>query len=294
MTIALGQISCDQIVDMQMPYKTPLELFIGATAEDVDRHRHWLEPWALCPQTGGAIMAVQSYLLRTSHHTILVDTCVGCDKTSDGFAPWHLRTDTSWLDRLGKAGVGVEDVDFVFCTHLHIDHVGWNTQLVDGRWVPTFPNAKYVMSKADLEHAAANPDPRYHESVLPVIEAGQALAVEMDHALDNEIWLEPSPGHTPGHVCVAMASQGAEAVIAGDLIHSPLQLKHPDWGFLYDTDPDLATQTRKAFLDRHCETDRLVMTAHFPAPTVGHVIRDGDAYGFRFRGAEGTGVPAKV
>ena len=293
MTITLGAITCDQIVEMQMPYDTPQNLFQGCTDEDVARHRHWLEPWALCPDSGAAILAVQSYLLRTSHHTILVDTCVGCGKTA-GFDAWSQRTDESWLERLAEAGVRPEDVDFVMCTHLHIDHVGWNTRQVDGRWVPTFPNAKYVMSKQDMDHAAANPDPKYHESVLPVIEAGQALAVEMDHTLDDEIWLEPSPGHTPGHICVAAASQGAEAVIAGDLIHSPLQLKHPEWGFLYDTDAALATETRKAFLDSHCERDRLVMTAHFPSPTVGHVTRDGDAYGFRFHGVEGTGVPEVV
>lgn len=293
MTIALGNVTCDQIVEMQMPYQTPVELFLGATDDDVERHRHWLEPWALCPQTGAAILAVQSYLLRTSHHTILVDTCVGCGKTSD-FGLWSQRTDETWLERLAEAGVGPEDVDFVMCTHLHIDHVGWNTRLVDGRWVPTFPNAKYIMSKPDLDHAAANPYPNYHESVLPVIEAGQAVPVEMNHALDDEIWLEPSPGHTPGHVCVAAASQGKQAVITGDLIHSPLQLKHPDWGFLYDTDPVLATRSRKAFLEAHCETDRLVMPAHFPSPTAGHVTRDRDVYGFRFRGTDGTGVPEQV
>ena len=294
MNLNCGDIRIDQIIEMELPYRAPLELFIGATEDDVERHRAWLEPWGLCPETGGVIIAVQSYLLRTSRHTILVDTCVGCGKNNPWFEPWHLRTDDGWLSKLAAVGVVPEQVDFVMCSHLHSDHVGWNTRLVDGRWVPTFPNAKYIMTQKDLDYAAANADDKYHESVLPVIDAGQAVGVEVDHALDDEVWLEPSLGHTPGHVCICTSSKGAEAVMSGDLIHSPLQLKYPEWGFSADSDPDLAAKTRHAFLEAHCDRDRLVMTAHFPSPSVGHVTRDGSNFGFRFLDVEGSGKPREV
>ena len=174
------------------------------------------------------------------------------------------------------------EIDFVFCTHLHADHCGWNTQLVDGRWVPTFPNAKYILSRREVAHYEAQPNDAYRESVLPVIEAGQAVLVEMDHALDDEVWLEPTPGHTPGHVAVHLASEGREAVMCGDLMHSPVQCRHPEWRFMSDWDPAMARAMRRAFLEANCETDRLVLTAHFPSPSVGHVVEKGAAFDFRY------------
>jgi glyoxylase-like metal-dependent hydrolase (beta-lactamase superfamily II) len=282
MPIAVGGIRIDRVPEMEAPFRTPAELFVEDTAEALDTHRHWLEPGALCPDTGRLILAVQSYLVRTGRHTVLIDTCVGCHKSNPWHAAWDQRTDRAWLARLSAAGVAPEAVDYVFCTHLHSDHCGWNTQLVDGRWVPTFPNATYILAKSEVDHIRAADVSQYHESVLPVIAAGQALLVDTDHALDDEIWLEPTPGHTPGHYAVGLASNGAEAVMCGDLIHSPIQCLYPHWRYRIDTDPVQGNATRRAFLEANCERDRLVMTAHFPSPSMGHVVADGDAFRFRF------------
>jgi glyoxylase-like metal-dependent hydrolase (beta-lactamase superfamily II) len=280
--IDLGGIAIDRVVEMEFAFRTPQELFTDATDEAVAAHREALEPWALCPATGRLIIAVQSYLVRTAHHTILIDTCVGCDKTSTFLDLWHRRSDRSWLARLEQAGARPEDIDYVMCTHLHSDHCGWNTQLVGGRWVPTFPNARYVMTKAAVERAEAVAAPQYEESISPVIAAGQALLVESDHALDDEVWLEPTPGHAPGHVAVGLAAKGKEAVMCGDLIHAPIQCAYPDWRYHIDSDPEQAVRTRRAFLEDSCARGRLVLTAHFPSPSMGRVVEEGEAFGFRF------------
>ena len=260
----------------------PTEAFPEATERDGAALRHWLEPNALCTRSDMLILAVQSYLIRTSRHTVLVDTCVGCNKRNEWFPPWHQRTDTSWLARLAAAGVQPNDVDFVLCTHLHGDHCGWNTRLVDGRWVPTFPNARYVMTRGELQNYETNPTDGYRENVLPIVEAGQAVPVEADHALDDEVWLEPTPGHTPGHVAVALASGGKRALMCGDVMHSPLQWVYPEWRYWADFDPELAKKTRREFLEANCNSDRLVMTARFPSPSVGRVIERDGTFGFDF------------
>ncbi len=280
--IAVGDILVRRVLEMEIPFRTPENLFPDSTPEAIDAHRHWMEPWALCPETGKMILAVQSYLVRTRHHTILVDTCMGCDKTYESYAPWHKRTDRVWLTRLAAAGVGPEDIDYVFCTHLHADHCGWNTQLVDGRWVPTFPNAKYILAKREVEHVQTVPSLQYQESVLPVIEAGQAVLVKTDFTLDDQVRLEPTPGHTPGHVAVGLASNGHAAVMCGDLVHCPIQCIYPAWRFWIDSDQDLAKETRRNFLEANCASGRRGLTAHFPSPSMGHVVANGDAFRFRF------------
>ena len=282
-TFRLGDVSVTRVLEMERPFFAPSALFPDAPAEAFEAERHWLEPDALCPESGRLILAVQSYLLRSRRHTILIDSCVGCDKSNAFFPDWHRRQDRSWLASLAAAGVRPEEVDFVLCTHLHSDHCGWNTQLVDGRWVPTFPNARYVLARQEVAPFEATPNDAYNESVLPVIEAGQADLVEMDHTLDDEVWLEPTGGHTPGHVAVRLASGGAEAVMRGDVVHSPIQCLYPDWAFSSDHDPDRARATRRAFLEASCADQHLVLTAHFPSPSVGHVLADGAAFRFHYR-----------
>ena len=280
--LTLGDMTVQRIVEMEFPFRTPGELYIDATDEAIDRHRHWLEPWALDPASGRIILAVQSYLLRTRHHTILIDTCVGCDKTSTFLPAWHRRSDRGWLARLTAAGVRPEAVDYVLCTHLHSDHCGWNTQLVDGRWVPTFPNARYVLARREVAHQESLGTPSFAESVLPILEAGQAQLVDTDFALDDQVWLEPTPGHTPGHVAVGMASGGAAAVMSGDLMHSPLQCALPDWRYRIDSDPEEANRTRRRFLESNESSGRLVLTAHFPSPSMGRIVAADDAFRFDF------------
>jgi glyoxylase-like metal-dependent hydrolase (beta-lactamase superfamily II) len=169
---------------------------------------------------------------------------------------------------------------------MHSDHVGWNTRLVDGRWVPTFPNARYVFTKKELEAWEAG-HPKFsrqplEDSVLPVIAAGQAELVTNDYALDDQVRLEPAPGHTPDHVAICLASQGQRAVMCGDVMHSPVQCLHPEWTAWPDWDPDQAKRTRRAFMERHCDTDTLILTAHFPLPSAGRILPEGDAFRFAF------------
>jgi len=271
-TRQLGDISINRILELEAPFVRPRDFFDEALPEAVELQRHWLEPKALDPKTDKMIMPVQSYLLRTRHHSILIDTCIGCRKSYDGVPQWQDLRDETWLNNLAAAGVGPGDIDYVFCTHLHVDHCGWNTRLVDGRWTPTFPSAKYILAKEEYAACEAGGTAVFHENVAPIMEAGQAVLVDTDYALDDEVWLTPAPGHTAGHVTVNFASQGRHAVMTGDLMHSPIQLAHPEWSPKFDYDPALSAETRQLFLDSHCETDILVLTAHFPSPSVGHVV----------------------
>lgn len=278
----LGDIVIDRIVESVASFFHPARFFDEALPEAIEPHRHWLEQsGALDPQTGNMIMPVQSYLIRTPSHTILIDTCVGCHKSNDDVPEWQNLRDESWLQRLQGAGVGVADIDYVFCTHLHLDHCGWNTRLSNGRWVPTFPNARYILA-TDEYHACKNEDGQvFEENVLPIMEAGQMVLVDSDYALDDEVWLTPSPGHTAGHVCVNIASRDRKATMAGDMMHNPLQLAYPEWSPSFDNDPGLSAETRKAILDSHCDTDTLLMTSHFPAPSMGRIVSHAErAYDF--------------
>lgn len=268
----IGNIRIDRIVEFNIPIFPPAEFFDEAVPEALAPHRHWLEPHALDPSTGNMVMPVQSWLLRTRHHRILLDTCIGCNKTGDKVPEWHDLRDTRWLRNLKAAGVDPADIDYVFCTHLHLDHCGWNTRLEDGRWIPTFPNARYILARDEYAAAESLDDTVFRENVLPVMEAGQAVLVGGDYALDDEIWLTPSPGHTPGHVCVNFASGGQGAIMIGDTMHNPLQLAEPDWSPNFDHDRKQSARTRRCLLERHCDSDIVVLTAHFPSPSIGHVI----------------------
>jgi len=280
----IGELTLMRALEMITPFDRST-FFPETTPADWAPHESWLEPRAMDPDTGDLLLPIQSYLVRTAHHTILIDACVGNHKERPNRPAWHRRSDDTYLRALGALGIAPEDIDFVLCTHMHADHVGWNTRLVDGRWVPTFPNARYVFSNKELEawqqgHERFSSQP-LEDSVLPVIEAGQAVLVDNDHALDDQVWLEPTPGHTPDHVAIRLASQGQRAIMSGDLMHSPVQCLHPEWTVWPDWEPELAKRTRRAFLERHCDTDTLVCTAHFPLPSAGRVVADGDAFRFR-------------
>jgi len=281
--VRIGDIRIQRIVETEEPFLPISQMFPHARAEAIARHRSWLEPWALCPDSGRVILPVQGYLIETSHHTILIDSCVGNHKSNKFFEPWHNRQSNVWLERLAAAGARPDDIDFVLCTHLHLDHSGWNTQLINGRWLPTFPNARYLFAREEFNHRQGLEDSTFIENVLPVMEAGQGVIVAMDHALDDEVWLEPTPGHTPGHVSIHLTSRGQRAVMMGDIMHSPVQCAEPEWHCLSDGDPDLACVTRRRFLQQHAETDTLILTAHFPSPSVGHVVSKNDNFHFDFR-----------
>jgi glyoxylase-like metal-dependent hydrolase (beta-lactamase superfamily II) len=278
----LGDLILMRALEMIMPFASR-QFFPETSAADWQPHLHWLQPDAMDLQ-GNLLFPMQSFIVRTSHHTVLIDSCVGNDKERPTRPPWHLKTDDTYMRALADHELGVDDIDYVMCTHLHTDHIGWNTRLVDGRWVPTFPNARYIFSKKEFEawdsgHEKFSRQP-YEDSVLPIVEAGRAELVASDFALDDEIWLEPTPGHTPDHVAVRLASKGKQAVMSGDLIHSPVQCQHPEWVPWPDWDVETARRTRQHFLERWCDTDMLVCPVHFPLPSAGYIVRDGN--GFRF------------
>jgi glyoxylase-like metal-dependent hydrolase (beta-lactamase superfamily II) len=279
----IGGIRVDRIVESVCTDFAASEFFPDTTEADWSRHRAWMEPRALTAE-GKLVLPIQAFLVRTRHHTIVVDTCVGDHKPREARPFWHRLKLNTFLPRLAAAGVQPEEVDYVMCTHLHWDHVGWNTRLRDGRWVPTFPNAKYIFARREWDSFEAfhrqTPQPHYLDSLLPVVEAKQAQFVDMDFALDDEVRLEPTPGHTPGHVCVQLASQGTRGVITGDCIHSPVQCLEPGWRMRADMDHALAGQTRRRFLERHCDNGATVFATHFPEPSIGRVVRRGDAFWF--------------
>jgi len=221
-------------------------------------------------------------VVKTPHHTVLVDSCIGNDKIRPTREAWNRKTDDHYMRALAAAGVSVADVDFVMCTHLHADHVGWNTRLENGRWVPTFPNARYLFSRKEYaywaEEHAKNRIEAIADSVLPIVEAKKADLVSSEHALDDHIRLMPTPGHTPDHFAVCIGRGGDGAVLTGDLIHSPLQARYPELTMRVDYDPKQAAATRRSFLERYCETETLCCTMHFPSPSVGHVKRWGDGF----------------
>ena len=275
----LGDITIARIVEREEPAFTVSGLLPDATPETLAPYRHWLEPKALDPVTGLLILPIQSYVVRTRRHNILIDGCMGEDKTCRWQMRWHKMRDLRFLSDLAALGLAPEDIDFVMCTHLHGDHVGWNTKLENGRWVPTFPKARYLFSKKEYEFwtgpnvpAGFSMDP-INESVLPVIEANRAELVTSDHALNDHIRLTPTPGHTPDHFAVCAGKGGDQAVFTGDLIHSPIQARYPELIMRVDTDRDQAVATRRRFFERYCDTDTLCCTMHFPSPSVGHVKR---------------------
>lgn len=284
---AVGQITVQRIVESICADFVALDFYPETTPDDWARHSSWLAPWAYLPDSGKLILTIQAFLVRTRHHTVLVDTCVGEEKSLPARPFWHLQKFNTFLPRLAAAGVIPQDVDYVMCTHLHPDHVGWNTQLRDGRWVPTFPNAKYIFADIEWQNFEAlhqrRPQPHIVDSVLPVMEAGQVRLVRNDFALDDEVWLEPSPGHTPGHVCVHLASQGKHAVITGDCIHSPVQCLEPGWVMRADVDSALASATRRSFLERYCDSDVMVCASHFPEPSLGRIIQRDNAFWFDYQ-----------
>ena len=286
----VGDVEISRVPEFETPMFDPAFIYPDLPKERLDRHRAWLEPKLLDPATGKLMLSIHAFVLRTRHHKILVDACSGNDKERPSRPLFH-RQNRPWLDRLAAAGFAPEDIDVVLCTHLHIDHVGWNTRLLDGRWVPTFPNARYLITRAEWEHwqneenlNSYADDSHIKDSVLPIVEHRQAEFVSMDHVIDDEVSFEPTPGHTPGHAAVRIRSRGAEAVLSGDLMHTAVQVAEPEISSFFCTDRGLSARTRRAFLEGCAERPVIVLPAHFPTPTGGFVERDGQAYRFRFDG----------
>jgi len=252
-------------------------LLPDATRENLARIG-WIGPFV--DADGEPLASVHALLVETPSRSIVVDTCVGNDKERP--IPAWSGLQTRFLEDLEAAGRPAHEVDAVVCTHLHVDHVGWNTRLVDGRWVPTFDNARYLIGRVEWEHWRKDEDKVQRQvladSVRPIFDAELVDLVESDHVICDEVRLEPTPGHTPGHVSVRISSRGEEAVITGDLMHHPGQIAHPEWCANVDTDSERALATRRDFLARFSDTPTLVIGTHFAGPTAGRLVRDGEAY----------------
>jgi glyoxylase-like metal-dependent hydrolase (beta-lactamase superfamily II) len=275
----IGDVTITLVREMQTAV-TLDGMFIGADQSVVDDNSSWLQPHFV-NDDGTLPLSIHALVLESQGAVIVVDTCIG-DRPVPGFDALS-NLGTSFLADLAAAGFDPDDVDIVLCTHLHFDHVGWNTHLVDGEWVPTFPNARYLFGRVDYEHwdsGGAGAAVTFGDAVRPVFEAGLAQLVEMDHRVNDEIWLEPTPGHSPGHVAVRISSAGTDAVITGDLIHHPVQFAAPHWGMTSDGDVALAATTRTDFRARYADSGVQVFGTHFGGPSTGFLESTPDGYRF--------------
>lgn len=289
----IGDVEVVKVVEWQGEI-APARTIVPSPAALWEDNAEWLAPDHWNAGTGGYRGAVQTWVLRSEGRTVLVDTGVGNDRQRPQI-PLFDHLSTPFLDRLADAGVRPEDVDVVVNTHIHYDHVGWNTVPRNGEWVPTFPNATYLIPRADRTYfdprnAHRRPAPRtdherlrregsllvYADSIAPVL--GKAVLWEGIHRIDRNLTLEPAPGHTPGSSVVRLDSRGDRAVFVGDLLHSPVQILEPEHSSCFCEDPVQAAVTRRSVLARAADRRELVVPAHFAGPGAVEVRRDGSRF----------------
>ncbi len=286
----IGTLEVHKVLEMEQA--APMAMaFPDIRAEDLARLRDWYTDahLTLDPQTAQMNLSVHSFVVRCRGRNILIDACNGNHKQRT--IPFAHMLETPYLERLGQAGLAPEDIHLVLCTHLHGDHVGWNTRLRDGRWVPTFPNARYVFTRPDVEHFSQPGVEPYHreaylDSVLPIIEAGQAHIVETGQAiyaeLDAGVWLSPAPGHSPGSCLIHARSGAVHGIFSGDLFHHPVELVRPQMAFFADYDAALTGQTRTQLFEAYADTDVRFFPAHFADPTAGWIRSHRDGFRYQF------------
>jgi glyoxylase-like metal-dependent hydrolase (beta-lactamase superfamily II) len=282
----IGDLRVARVEESCQPAFPPSMMFPDLPSEALQRQLQWMAPNYYDPQAGLLVASIHSWVVRTRHHTILIDTCGGNHKQRPEFPPLH-QLELPWLERLAAVGVAPEQVDFVMCTHLHLDHVGWNTRLKDSRWVPTFPNAKYLFDRKEYEHWNDMPvgsrsvnEGVIEDSVLPVVEAGLSQFVDDGYTVDDMLAVEATPGHTPGHVMIRAKGGAATGLFTGDIMHSPIQVPYPDINSGFCADPAQARAVRRAVLSEAAEHNHLLLPAHFGSPHVGRVRHDGEAFAF--------------
>jgi glyoxylase-like metal-dependent hydrolase (beta-lactamase superfamily II) len=276
-TIGDVRITMVRELSLTLPFRA---LLTGHDPAVVEANRAWLFPHFV-DETGNMHLSFHALVVESAGRTVLVDTCIG-NRPIPGL-PDISNMGDGFIEDLAAAGFPAESVDVVLCTHLHFDHVGWNTRLVDGQWVPTFPNARYLFSRVDYQYWDAGNEGyafTFADAVRPVFAAGLADLVEMDHVIDERIRLEPTPGHSPGHVSVRISSRGEDAVITGDLLHHPVQFVAPHWAADADVDAALAEVTRTAFRDRYADSGVRIFGTHFGGPSAGHLRRSGGSFRF--------------
>jgi glyoxylase-like metal-dependent hydrolase (beta-lactamase superfamily II) len=278
----VGAVKVTRIVETILPIQAgPDNSFLPqATATEL-RKLAWLYPHFVSADDK-MLLSIHALLVEAPGLRLVVDTCIGNDKPRALLGGRGLAT--PFLERMAEAGWSRDSVDAVVCTHLHVDHVGWNTMREGDRWVPTFPKARYLFGRLEFDHWNAFEEDNQRQimadSIQPILDAGLAELVELDHRISDEVQLIPSTGHTPGHVSIGIESEGQRAVITGDMTHHPCQLAHPDWSPLFDSDPGAAAQTRARLFGEWADAQLLVIGTHYAGPTAGHVRREGDAFRF--------------
>jgi glyoxylase-like metal-dependent hydrolase (beta-lactamase superfamily II) len=281
-TFKIGDTIVHRIIEMECGFTPALEFLPALTPERLNESRPWMKSPMALDDKDCLVLCFQAYIIRTGKHVILVDSCVGNDKDRPARPIWHMKTDSVFMDGLKEVGLSVNDIDFVLCTHLHVDHVGWNTRLENGRWVPTFPKAKYLFSKTELDFWLAENDkatvPPIADSVIPIVEAKRHQLVTSDYGLNDLVQLVPTPGHTIDHYAVTLGKGGKDAIFTGDFIHTPLQAKWPDLAMRIDYDGKQSSATRWKLLESLCDTNTQCCFAHFPSPSRGYVKRWGDGF----------------
>jgi glyoxylase-like metal-dependent hydrolase (beta-lactamase superfamily II) len=280
----IGKYAIQKVVELERPFAPAREFFPDLTAEMLEICRRELPAGQLTPD-GYVNMSYHSFVVKTDRFTMLIDTSCGNGKDRSTRPEFH-HLDTNFLGTLAEAGVTPEQVDYVVCTHLHWDHVGWNTRLLDGRWVPTFPNAKHIINRTEYDYwdaAYQRGDPSVHcvsfeDSILPVKRAEQVVLVEDDYDFGGGISFEPCHGHSPGHIVVNIDSEGARGVVTGDVIHHQIQLRFPSMSTKADTDTNLARKTRTALIEKLADSGTLLLPAHFRTPTIGRIQSASEGY----------------
>ncbi|MBA04694.1 MAG: MBL fold metallo-hydrolase [Gammaproteobacteria bacterium] len=267
----IGDIKVTRVVEMEVVGGS--RFILPDATRDACLPYSWMQPHFM-DDSGNLVMSIHALVIEVGERRIIVDTCIGNDKERS--IPNWSNLQTNFLKDMENIGYPVESIDTVLCTHLHVDHVGWNTRLVNGEWVPTFENARYLIGEDEWTYWDTNEDPTSYgnvmdDSVRPVIEAGLVDLVSTSETIAPGIRLESTPGHTPGHVSVLLESRGEEAVITGDCIHHPCQITRTDWCSSADYDKDQGRVTREKFLERLVETNVLVIGTHFATPTAGHI-----------------------
>ena len=274
----VGKVKITKIVESETTGST--RFILPSAGNEEIRQLPWLIPH-FATEEGRLKMSIHSLVVETPSRRIVVDTGLGNDKEGRLAPSWNNRK-TPFLESMTAAGFPPDSIDTVLCTHLHVDHVGWNTKLAGGEWVPTFANARYLFGKAEYEywrdHSTA-PDKAavFHDSVKPITDAGKADLVAGDARLCDEITLIPTPGHSPGHMSVHIQSAGEEGLLTGDVAHHPCQMAHLDWSSTADSDAARSAATRRELFSRFADTPTLVIGGHFSA---GRIKRDGTAIKF--------------
>jgi glyoxylase-like metal-dependent hydrolase (beta-lactamase superfamily II) len=276
MNWTVGKVKITKIVEMETVGST--RFILPQATPDKIQQLPWLIPH-FATEEGRLRMSVHALVIETPSQRIVVDTCIGNDKQGRKVPTWN-GLNNPFLEDMTAAGYAPESIGIVLCTHLHVDHVGWNTRLVLGKWVPTFANARYMFGKTEYDYWAAHSDSAEHQavfddSVRPVVAAGRVDLVASDQQLSDEITLIPTPGHSPGHMSIHIRSDGEEALLTGDVAHHPCQMAHLDWSSNFDSDPVQSIDSRRELFSRFADTATLVIGGHFSA---GYLKREGDAF----------------